>query len=95
MRAAGTLAAAGALAGFAGAGTASAHDKAPTGSVTSPVGESAGALWHHMQEYHLSDPMWEVTSMLSDPAGNFKVHGQMADETLSPIVETAGGALGG
>jgi hypothetical protein len=95
MRAAGTLVAAGAIAGFAGTGTASAHDKEPSGSVTAPVGESAGALWHHVEMYHLSDPTWEVTSMLTDPAGNLKVHGKMADDVLSPVVETAVGTLGG
>ncbi|WP_146075036.1 hypothetical protein [Streptomyces sp. Ru73] len=94
-RAAGTVVAAGVIAGFAGAGTASAHDKAPAGGLTSPVGESAGALWHHLEMYHLSDPTWEVTSMLTDPAGNLKVHGQMADDVLSPVVGTAVGALGG
>jgi len=95
MRAAGTLVAAGAIAGFAGTGTASAHDKAPSRSVTSPVGESVGALWHHVEMYHLSDPTWEVTSMLTDPAGNLKVHGKMADDVLSPIAESAAGTLGG
>lgn len=94
-RAAGIVVAAVAMAGFAGSGTASAHDKASTGPVTKPVGESVGALWHHTEMYHLSDPTWEVTSMLTDPSGNLKVHGQMADETLSPLVDSAVGALGG
>ncbi|MFD6274461.1 hypothetical protein ACFWFI_02520 [Streptomyces sp. NPDC060209] len=83
---------------IAGAGTASAHaghSTTPAATLTSPVGESVGALWHHTQMYHLSDPSWEVTSMLTDPAGNLKVHGQMLDDTLSPIVGAATGALGG
>jgi hypothetical protein len=90
--------------GVAGTGTASAapmttahagHSTAPAAGLTSPVGESVDALWHHTEMYHLSDPSWEVTSMLTDPAGNLKVHGQMMDDTLSPIVGAATGALGG
>jgi hypothetical protein len=100
---AGTLVAAVAVIGVAGTGTASAatmttahagHGTAPASTLTSPVGESADALWHHTEMYHLSDPSWEVTSMLTDPAGNLKVHGQMLDDTLSPIVGAATGALG-
>lgn len=101
---AGTLVAAVAVMGIGGAGTASAatmttahagHSTAPAASLTSPVGESADALWKHVEMYHLSDPSWELTSMLTDPTGNMKVHGQMLDDTLSPIVGAATGALGG
>ncbi len=101
---AGTLVAAVAVMGVGGAGTASAattttahagHATAPVSSLTSPVGESVDALWHHTEMYHLSDPSWEVTSMLTDPTGNLKVHGKMLDDTLSPIVEAGTGALGG
>ncbi|MFI8997749.1 hypothetical protein [Streptomyces sp. NPDC053542] len=104
VRYAGTLVAAVAVMGIGGAGTASAatmttahagHSTAPAASLTSPVGESADALWKHVEMYHLSDPSWELTSMLTDPTGNMKVHGQMLDDTLSPIVGAATGALGG
>ncbi|MER7395355.1 hypothetical protein ABT381_07555 [Streptomyces sp. NPDC000151] len=101
---AGTLVAAVAVMGVGGAGTASAatmttahagHATAPASSLTSPVGESVDQLWHHVEMYHLSDPSWEVTSMLTDPTGNLKIHGQMLDDTLSPLVGAATGALGG
>ncbi|GAA2297502.1 hypothetical protein [Streptomyces violaceusniger] len=101
---AGTLVAAVAVMGIAGTGTASAatetsaeasHAPTPESSLTSPVGESVGALWQHVEMYHLSDPSWEVTSMLTDPSGNLKVHGKMLDDTLSPVVGAATEALGG
>ncbi|WP_157847732.1 hypothetical protein [Streptomyces violens] len=104
VRFVGTLVAAVAVMGIGGAGTASAatmttahagHGKAPASSLTSPVGESVDALWQHVEMYHLSDPSWELTSMLTDPSGNLKVHGQMLDDTLSPLVGAATGALGG
>ncbi|WP_223735603.1 hypothetical protein [Streptomyces purpurogeneiscleroticus] len=104
VRFVGTLVAAVAVMGVGGAGTASAatmttahagHEAAPASTLTSPVGESVDALWKHVEMYHLSDPSWELTSMLTDPSGNLKVHGQMLDDTLSPLVGTATGALGG
>ena len=94
-RAAATVLATGLMVGFAGAGSASAHDKESGGGLTAPVGQSATALWHHLEMYHLSDPAWEVTNLLSDPTGNLKIHGRMADDVLSPVVETAAGTLGG
>ncbi|MEV0698267.1 hypothetical protein AB0I53_10145 [Saccharopolyspora sp. NPDC050389] len=86
LRAAATLAATGAMLGAVGAGTASAHESEPSGGPLGAVQESGGALLHHVEEYHLSKPTWEIESLLTSPQENIRVHKAMLDEIVDPLV---------
>lgn len=86
LRAAATLAATGAMFGAIGAGTASAHESEPTGGPLGAVQESAGALVHHLEEYHLSQPTWEIESLLTSPQENIRVHKAMVDGMVDPLI---------
>ncbi|MEB3368636.1 hypothetical protein [Saccharopolyspora mangrovi] len=88
LRAAVTVAASSAMLGLVGVGTASAHGSAPepTGGPLGAVQASAGALVGHLEEYHLSDPTWEVKSLLTSPEENIRIHHEMADEIIDPVL---------
>lgn len=88
LRAVVTLAASGAMLGLVGAGTASAHEgpHEPTGGPLGAVQASTGALVHHLEEYHLADPTWEVKSLLTSPEENIRIHKAMVDEIVDPVI---------
>ncbi|MER6991275.1 hypothetical protein ABT337_18570 [Saccharopolyspora hirsuta] len=88
LRGAATLAVTGAMCGI-GVGTASAHESAPepaTGGVLGAVQTSAGVLVHHLEEYHLSRPTWEVESLLTSPQENIRIHKAMLDDAIDPVL---------
>lgn len=75
--------------GLVGVGTASAHESAPEPAEGGPLGAvqaSAGALVHHLEEYHLSDPTWEVESLLTSPEENIRIHHGMVDDIADPVI---------
>ena len=53
---------------------------------TNPVEQSLGVFVHHFEKYHLEQPTWEVTSLISDPKGNYEVHHEMLDGMIDPLV---------
>lgn len=88
-RAAVTLAASGAMVGLIGVGTASAHESAPEPTEGGPLGavqQSVGVVVHHLDEYHLSDPTWEIRSLLTSPQENIRIHMTMVNEAVDPVV---------
>ena len=88
LRTAATLAAGAAMLGTV-AGTASAHGtepNGPEGDAVSAVQSSAGALVGHLEKYHLSDPTWEVTSLLTSPEENIRIHMGMTNDIVDPII---------
>lgn len=88
LRAVVPLAVTGAMFGI-GVGTASAHESAPEPATGGPLGAvqaSAGVLLHHLEEYHLSRPTWEVESLLTSPQENIRIHKAMLDDTIDPVL---------
>ena len=83
-----TMALTAAITGAWGAGTASAHETepAPSGGPLGAVQASTGSLVGHLEEYHLSQPTWEVESLLTSPKENFQVHQKMLDGMVGPLV---------
>jgi hypothetical protein len=88
LRVAGTVAVVGAMMGLVGMGTASADPAVQPDAVPSAVGQSTEALVHHVEMYHLQQPTWEVTSLVTDPKSNYEVHHQMLDGMTDPLVNT-------
>ncbi|MDI2031412.1 hypothetical protein QFW96_22480 [Saccharopolyspora sp. TS4A08] len=89
LRAAVVLAASGAALGLLGAGTASAHESAPEPTEGGPLGavqQTVGVVVHHLDEYHLSDPTWEVKSLLTSPQENLRIHLAMVNEAIDPVI---------